>query len=72
MKKTMSQSPNNEYIIRGKKMVRKFIKKVLKDKKKKTSPKQVTPKKTPPKRRGRPPKSATQKPKAATGVAKKQ
>ena len=52
-------------------MVRKFIKKVLKDKKKKTSPKQVTPKKTPPKRRGRPPKSATQKPKAATGVTKK-
>ena len=53
-------------------MVRKFIKKVLKDRKKKTSPKQVTPKKTPPKRRGRPPKSATQKPKAATGVTKKQ
>jgi len=50
-------------------MVRKFIKKILKDKKK-SSPKKTTPKNTAPKRRGRPPKSATQKPKA-TGVTKK-
>lgn len=51
-------------------MVRKIIKKLIKDKKK-SSPKKTTPKNTAPKRRGRPPKSATQKPKA-TGVTKKQ